>query len=336
MVENRAFENKELHWKVDDISIYGTLTQPTGMEPVAAVVFVAGSGPTDRDWCSPLLPGKNGSGKLLAEELASQGYLTLRFDKSASGPHVQENISKLIGKISMQSHVNELKGAVEILVTQKYTVPNNLFVLTNSEGAIHAVNYQLQTKTNLFKGLILTGAPGRSIGDVARTQIQNQIATAPNAQTIMKNYDEAINQFTAGNKIVPDPSLPDGIKNLLLSLATPVNLPFVRELWTYNLSETIKQIQQPTLVIIGKKDIQIDHQTDGKALQEATNENPQITFIYPENADHILKYEEIPMERINPTQATLKYNSPDRKLDQETTKAILNWLNKQDCEKRIS
>ena len=59
----------------------------------SAVVFVAGSGPTDRNWCSPLLPGTNGSGKLLAEALASQGFVTLRYDKLASGPHVKENIS---------------------------------------------------------------------------------------------------------------------------------------------------------------------------------------------------------------------------------------------------
>jgi uncharacterized protein len=290
---------------------------------------VAGSGPTDRDWCSPLLPGKNGSGKLLAEELASQGFLTLRYDKRASGPHAQENVSKLIGKISMQSHTDELKGAIETLVTKKYAAPNNLFALTNSEGAIHAVNYQLQAKTNLFKGLILTGAPGRSIGDVARSQIQNQIVSLPNAETIMKQYDNAINQFTKGKPVTPDPSLPEGIKNLLLSLATPANLPFASELWTYNLSETITKIQHPTLIIIGKKDIQINYQTDGKALQDATPKKHQVTFIYPENADHILKHEETPKERINPTQATLNYNTPERKLDPETTNAILNWLIKQ-------
>ncbi len=36
-------------------------------------MMVADSGPTDRGWCSLLLPGKNGSGKLLAETLAGEG-----------------------------------------------------------------------------------------------------------------------------------------------------------------------------------------------------------------------------------------------------------------------
>jgi hypothetical protein len=39
----------------------------------------------------------------------------------------------------------------------------NLFVLTGSEGAVHAVNFQLQAKNNRFKGLVLTGAPGRFV-----------------------------------------------------------------------------------------------------------------------------------------------------------------------------
>jgi alpha-beta hydrolase superfamily lysophospholipase len=121
------------------------------------------------------LPETNGSAKLLAEALASRGFVTLRYDKVASGPHVKENIPKLIGKISMQSHLEELKVAVETTIAEKNVAKDNLFVLTNSEGAIHAVNYQLQAKGNRFKGLVLTGAPGRSVGELGRSQIFDQI-----------------------------------------------------------------------------------------------------------------------------------------------------------------
>jgi pimeloyl-ACP methyl ester carboxylesterase len=75
----------------------------------------------------------------------------------------------MIGKISMQSHLVELAGAVETLLKEPDVDKNSLFVLTSSEGTIHALNYQMQAKTK-FKGLILTGAPGRSVGEVARTK----------------------------------------------------------------------------------------------------------------------------------------------------------------------
>ena len=324
MMEQRDFENEEVEWKVDEISVYGTLTRPKGEDRHSAVVFVAGSGPTDRDWCSPLLPGKNGSGKLLAEALAGQGFLTLRYDKRASGPHVQENIPKMIGKISMQSHLDELSGAVETLIAGKYTDQNEIFVLTNSEGAIHALNYQLQAKVK-FKGMVLTGAPGRSIGQVARSQIYNQIRSALNAETIMKQYDAAIAMFLIDKPVVPDSSLPEGIKQLLLSLANPANLPFSRELWTYDPSEYIAKVKEPILVIIGKKDIQVNWLADGEPLETATAKESSVSFVYPENADHVLKYEEKPREKLT-SELLLHYNAQDRNLDQEAANAIFNWL----------
>jgi alpha-beta hydrolase superfamily lysophospholipase len=46
------------------------------------------------------------------------------------------------------------------------------------------------------------------------------------------------------------------------------------------------------LVVIGKKDIQVDWQTDGQLLEKANAQKPNVTFVYPENANHLLKYEE--------------------------------------------
>jgi hypothetical protein len=74
------------------------------------------------------LPGTNGCVKLLAEELASQGFVALRYDKLASGPHVKENIPKLIGKISMQSHMEELAGAVETITAEKNVNKDMVFL----------------------------------------------------------------------------------------------------------------------------------------------------------------------------------------------------------------
>ena len=134
-----GFESKEVSWEVDGIVVNGTLTVPTGNKSRSAVILVAGSGPTDRNWCSPLLPGTNGSGKLIAEALSQNGFITLRYDKRASGPRVRENAFKMMGKISMQSHKEELEGAMKtLLATEKV---DDVLALTNSEGAIHALNY---------------------------------------------------------------------------------------------------------------------------------------------------------------------------------------------------
>lgn len=325
---NSHIEDKDVSWKVFDIPVYGTITAPTDKEAHPAVIFVAGSGPTDRNWCSPLLPGTNGSARLLAEALANQGFITLRYDKVASGPHVKENIPKLVGKISMQSHLEELTGAVETIIAEKNVNKDNLFVLTNSEGAIHAVNYQLQAKSNRFKGLVLTGAPGRAVGELGRSQIFDQIKHLPNAQILMKHYDDAIDDFLANKPMVINASLPEGIKLLLHSLEDPANLPFSRELWTYCLSEYIAKVNEPILVVIGKKDIQVDWKIDGCVLENAAAQKTAISFVYPENANHILKHEEMPREELTAQYVSLHYNAPDAELDREAENAIFNWLKK--------
>lgn len=316
--------SEEVSWPIGDTTVYATITRPETGKNYPAIVFIAGSGPTDRDWNSPLLPGTNGSAKLLAEELAAKGYVTIRYDKRVAGEHATENIPELIGKISMQSHLEELSGAVEMVAGREDVDAEKIFVLANSEGTIHAVNYQVQAETNRFAGMILTGTPGQSTGDLAHTQIAAQVAVLPGADEIMKLYDEAITDFLANGTMQPDESLLDGIKIFLSSLVNPVNMPFTQELWTANIIPDLDRLGVPVLVIIGKKDIQVDWQVDGTNLEEAAQGLDKFTFAFPENANHILKNEPKPKDEIN--LAAPNYNGADTVLDPETLDIIETWL----------
>ena len=355
-MESDSIENEELSWRVLDLPINATITRPADRDLHPAVVFVSGSGPTDRDWCSPLLRGKNGSAKLLAEKLANEGFVTLRYDKLGSGSKVREYLPKFAGKVSMQTHVDQLAGAVQTIISENNVDRENLFVLTNSEGAIHAVNYQLQAKDNRFKGLVLTGAPGRTVGEVARNQILDQlnqlhnakgatgflirliskIKPLPDTETTMKYYDKAVLEFLEGGTMNTDPSLLKGIRKLLLGLAKPANQPFSRELWAYNLKDHITKIDEPILVLIGKKDIQVDWMIDGNALENTTAQKSSVTLVYPENANHLLKHEERPREKLDARYVGSHYNDAKAQLDQEAVDVITTWLKKTGDEKGIS
>ncbi len=329
MTEQLDFESKEVMWEVDGITVYGTLTRPTDRGTRPGVIFIAGSGPTDRDWCSPLLPGTNGSARLLADALTHKGFMTLRYDKRAAGPHARENVPRLIGKMSMQSHVDELAGAVDTLISNVNVDFNHVYVLTNSEGALHALNYQLQATSKRFKGLVLTGAPGRPVGQVARSQLLAQAAPVPGGDVLMKHYDDYIAAFVAEKPVVPDAVLPEGVQMLLRSLTIPANLPFARELWLLNPADLIAKVPEPILVVIGKKDIQVDWKADGGALETATAKHGNVIFVYPENADHVLKYEERPREKLMAAEVGARYNAEGRFLDSDALTAILDWLTEQ-------
>jgi uncharacterized protein len=319
-------ESSEVTWPLDSTTMYGTLVRPSGPGPFPAVVMVAGSGPTDRDWNSPLLPGSNGSARLIAEALARVGIASLRYDKRASGPHARENVPLLIGKMSMQSHVDELAGAVRIIAKQDYVHSDRIFALTNSEGALHALNYQVHSPAIPFTGLVLTAPPGRAVGIVARSQLAAQASGIPNGEALLSLYDAAIARFLAGEPTTPDPSLPQGVQMLLQSLEAPANLPFARELWMADATTLLRQVDVPVLVIIGKKDLQVDWQADGEPLQAAAARQGKATFLFPENANHVLKQELRPRSELVPAQTTESYNGPDTRLDQEALASILKWL----------
>src|SRR6185312_5206809 len=319
-------ESAEISWPLDATTIDGTVVRPSGAGPFPAAVMVAGSGPTDRDWNSPLLPGPNGSARLLAEALAQAGIASLRYDKRASGPRARENMQVLFGTLSMQSHLDELASAVGALASQPYVRDDRLFALANSEGTLHALHYQLQNPAIPLSGLVLIAPPGRPVGVVARSQLAAQAAAIPNGDALLALYDEAIARFLAGAAMAPNPALPQGVQMLLQSLETPANLPFARELWTADAAPLLAQVDVPVLVIIGKKDIQVDWRDDGEPLQRAAAGHANVTFLFPENANHVLKYEPKLRAELAQPEALPRYNAPDAHLDPEALASILAWL----------
>jgi uncharacterized protein len=320
---------EQASWKVDDIDVEATLTRPDGNGPFPAIAMVAGSGPTDRNWNSPLIPGTHGSAALLAQVLTDQNFVTLRYDKRASGPHVQENMPKLLGKISMQSHREELAGGVQLLASRPDVDPKRLFALTSSEGCIHALNYQSQATEFPFVGLILTGAPARSIGEVARGQIAVQLAAVPGGDAMLAAYDAAMADFAAERPVKVDEGLPETLRMVIAAVATPHNLPFARELWVTDPVQLAASITVPLLVIIGKKDLQVDWQVDGSRWEALAKERSNITIVYPDNANHVLKHESKPREQLTPTDITNSYSAEGTGLDAQVVDAITAWLNAQ-------
>jgi alpha-beta hydrolase superfamily lysophospholipase len=271
-----------------------------------------------------LLPGTNGSARLLAEEFAKQGFVTVRYDKRVTGPNAQQNLPLLVGKLSMESHVEEVASAVSQLLSRSDVNPQKIYVVANSEGTIHAMNYQLE-KEPKFAGLVLLAPPGRTLTDLTHSQIEAQVASLPNAQEIMAAYDKLMSDFLAGKPFTAAPSLPEGINNLVQSFYVPVNLPFARELFQVDPAALLGQITSPVLVVIGKKDIQVDWQADGSLLEAAAKDHENVTFNYPENANHVLKNEPRPRSALTGAD-TLTYNASDRVLDAEALKVVNDWL----------
>lgn len=326
MSDEESFRHEDLKWKVDDIEMEGTITYPANGQSRAFLLLVAGSGPTDRDWCTPLLLGSNGSGKLLAEALSKSGYTCLRFDKRASGPNVMKNFPLFKGKVSMKFHLDELVGALNAAKERGFLKDQDLYALTNSEGAIHALNYQFGDFKPSFSGMILTGVPGRSIADVARQQVSMIAKHENDPEGIMRQYDEAMKTFAEGRAVNASISVPENVGNLIKAFSSPANLPFSRELWATDPAQFISRLEVPTLLMIGKKDLQVDWEIDGARLEELVKGKPNFKISYPKNSNHVLKYETKQKADITAEEFGRSYNAPELILDPEALSEITDWL----------
>jgi hypothetical protein len=264
---------------------------------------------------------------LLADRLTAEGYATLRYDKRVSGVYAKQNLPLLAGKISLESHFEELKTAVAEMIDRTGVDPDSIFVLTSSEGAVHALYYQTHAGVKPFAAMVLTGAPGRPLNHIVNHQIAMQAKALPNADDLMARWNKLIANFEAGLPFVPDPVLPDGVNNVVAALSAPMNQPFAREFWSFKPAPYFRNLDVPVLVVIGKKDLQCDWKLDGEALEKEAEINDSVEFFYPDNANHVLKYEPRPRAELTMGNALQNYNATGAVLDPETVDTIVKWLN---------
>jgi dienelactone hydrolase len=315
----------EVRWELDGITMEGTAVRPDGDGPFPAVVLVAGSGPTDRDWCSPLLPGTNGSGRLFAEAFADAGIASLRYDKRASGPHAAQNVPALMGKLSMQSHLDELAAAVRTLASLDFVDASRIAGLGNSEGTLHVLHYATTVQDPPLVGVVLAAPPGRPIADVLLSQLALQTASMPGADELMSKVEAAAARYAAGSPMAPDADLPEPVRMVLASFDSPLNLPFARELFVESAGELLPALRVPALVLIGGRDVQIDVHADGDPLRRAAAGMANVTFAFPPNANHVFKQDARTPAQVAASPGT-GYNEAGTHLDPESLDTILSWI----------
>ncbi len=97
-------------------------------------------------------------------------------------------------------------------------------------------------------------------------------------------------------------------------------------MWQYDPAVKLAEITVPVLILLGKKDIQVDWQTDGPVFETVAGEHDNITVSYAENANHVLRVEPKPRAQLNPTEVMATYNADDVPLDPDAVDLITSWL----------
>ena len=164
---------EEVEFPAAGLTIHGTIARPEAPGKRPAVLLIAGSGPTDRNWNSPLIPGTNGSGRLVARALAKRGVVTLRYDKRATGESVGDE-----SLYTWEGYLAEQQAALAVLRADAAVDPDLVFAAGNSEGGLHILRLAHDPGGPPLAGLLFLDAAGRSLAVTAVDQISGQLPGA--------------------------------------------------------------------------------------------------------------------------------------------------------------
>jgi len=256
--------------------LYGTLERPQPRARVPVVLIIAGSGPTDRDGNSPLLPGKNNSLKLLAEALAARGIASVRYDKRGvgeSGKAMQlaaEKTKTVLREedLTFETYIDDaVRWGKQLLSDRRFST---ITVIGHSEGSLIGMVAAQRMGADAF--VSIAGA-GRPIQQIILEQVKPQFSAE-----LLKKTEEILEQLGAGKTVALVPSE-------LQPLFRPSIQPYMISWLRYDPAKEISKLRIPLLVVQGTTDIQASL-GDAKRL---TAGNPTAKLVLIEGMNHVLK-----------------------------------------------
>lgn len=260
--QQSTYPEQKISIQPDSIQLNGTFLRPN-MKSVPLVVFVQGSGPTDRDGNNIYMT--NNSLKYLAHRLYDHGIATLRFDKRGIAESGSGQVDE--SKVVFEDSSKDVQSWLEFC--KQMGSFSSITILGHSEGALHAI---LTAQNYKVDKLIAVAGPGYPLGKIINTQLQMQ------PDTLRKVAAVIIDSLEAGHEVKQ-------INPMLLSLFRPSVQPFLRSWMKYNPTDEIAKLDIPVLIVQGDNDIQVS--VDNAELLHKASSKSQLVIVTDMN--HVLK-----------------------------------------------
>ena len=242
--------------------ISGSLLTPENDTKEIVVLFICGSGPTDRNGNNPQM--YNNSIRFLAEDICNAGIPSVRYDKrgiaasAAAGGREDD--------LRFSHYVDDTRAWINFLCKDYKQV----VVIGHSEGAQIGV---LAAIGNPHVAAVVTIAgAGRKLDEVLKAQLAKQ------SQQLLAMAEPFIESLKNGVTMAEVPPV-------LTSLFRPSVQPYLISWFATDPAAEITRLTVPVLIIQGETDIQTS-QEDATLLQKA---QPQAKMVIIPNMNHVFK-----------------------------------------------
>lgn len=246
--------------------IFGTIELPAGRDPVPVVLIIAGSGPTDRNGNSRMLPGSNNSLKMVADGLAARGIASLRYDKRAIGQSVVPGMKE--EDLRFTNYVDDAADWIRQL--RKDPRFSTITVAGHSEGSLIGM---IAAREAGADGYISLEGAGRNAKDIILEQLAAQ--AQPSVVELARSLMEKVER---GEKV-------DSVMPGLSALFRPSVQPYLASWFKLTPAAEIAKLKVPVMIVQGTHDIQTSLE-DSKQLAAAM---PSARVLTVEGMNHVLK-----------------------------------------------
>ena len=288
------FVEQEIKLQTTSGDLFGILTLPESSNKTPLLLFVAGSGPVDRDGNLPMI--KNDGFKKLAFVLAEEGVASLRYDKRG----ISE--SALAGKdeasLRFEDYINDLKAWISLL--KKDDRFSKIVIAGHSEGSLIGM-----VASSEADGFISIAGAGEPIDEV----LKRQLSTQP--QQVQDISYPIIDSLKLGQEV-------ENVNPMLYSLFRPSVQPYLISWMNYDPQNEIKKLKAPILILQGTNDIQVTVE-DARKLSSA---QPDAHFVLIENMNHVFRIVEGQDRQSN----LATYNNSELPVSKELIDRIMEFV----------
>jgi len=258
-------------------ALHGTLLLPASARPPMPVaLIIAGSGPTDRDGNSPMLPGKNNGLLMVAEALAARGVASLRYDKRGIGASMAA--MRREQDLRFPTYSDDAAAWIEQLAGDPRF--SKVLVVGHSEGSLLGI---LAAQRGNVAGVISLAGPGRPIAEV----LGEQLPTFLGAGALLDESRRIMASLMAGTTV-------DTVPAGLMMLFRPSVQPYMISWLGIDPAREVAKLDVPVLVVQGSTDIQVSL-LDGERL---ANHGKNATLVTVDGMNHVLKEVREPAKQV--------------------------------------